>query len=92
MVKAGRRRFEDGRLRFFDSVPQAIADLPDRHVLMAQGSLQSLPDPMGALEEFVQLGFLSMYLTRFDVVEGMDRPVIVRLVNKTVRQRSGTGS
>jgi len=54
-VEAGRRYFEDGRLRFFESVDACVADSqPD--VILLSGVLQFFPDPHETLSALAGLG------------------------------------
>ena len=48
-VEAGRRQFEDDRLRFYDSLGEALA-AKAADVVLFGGSLQFLEDPFGMLE------------------------------------------
>lgn len=80
MASAGRLLVQDDRLTFFSDLQTAVSNLTSRNLLMAQGVLQYLRDPLHAVEDFLMLGFEYVYITRTVVGVGIERPIITRQV------------
>lgn len=69
MSAAGRKHFEGGPLKFFADRNDAVAEMPSRDLLIAQGVVQYTPDPLQTLEDLFSLSFRHVYLSRTPVVE-----------------------
>jgi putative methyltransferase (TIGR04325 family) len=80
MAAAGRLLFQDDRLTFFSDLGTAVSNLTNRNLLIAQGVLQYLKDPLQAVEDFLTLGFEYVYITRTVVGVGIERSVITKQV------------
>ena len=63
MAAAGRRLIRDSRLTFYDALDTAVAQLENLDLLIAQGVLQYLRDPLQTLEALLRLGFAYVYIT-----------------------------
>jgi putative methyltransferase (TIGR04325 family) len=81
-VEAGRAHFESGRLKFFSDLETAKSDMRRRGLLMTQGGLQCVEDPLPMLAHLLALEFDYVYITRFEVSDELERPVIVRLLDR----------
>lgn len=80
MAAAGRRLIRDGRLTFYDALDTAVAQLENLDLLIAQGVLQYMPDPLQTLETLLNLGFDWVYITRTFVGNGIEYPIITKQV------------
>ena len=58
------RELEDAELRFFDSLPKAVAALGPIDVVFASGALQCVPDPYQCLADLLACGGRYLALTR----------------------------
>ena len=76
MAAAGRKLFQDDRLTFHDDLDTAVAQLESLDLLIAQGVLQYMRDPLQTLEALLKLGFAYVYITRTVVGDGIQRPII----------------
>jgi len=70
-VECGQKEFEDGRLRFRDS----IASCEEADVVLISGSLQFLAEPFAVLDQLAAVGAHWLILDRTPVIAG-DRNVI----------------
>lgn len=80
MAAAGRRLLQDDRLTFYDDLDTAVSQLENPDLLMAQGVLQYMRDPLQTLEALLELGFAYVYITRTVVGDGIERPIITKQV------------
>ncbi|NVM22071.1 MAG: methyltransferase, TIGR04325 family [Desulfobacterales bacterium] len=80
MSAAARRLFQDDRLIFYDDLEAAASQLKNLDLLIAQGVLQYVKDPLGTLETLLRLGFAFVYITRTQVGEGIEAPIITKQV------------
>lgn len=79
IVAAGRRRIDDPRVRFFDSIPAAIAEgAPD--LAIGAGLLPLVPDPFGLTEQIAATGARLVFLDRIAVVDAIGRDACTRQV------------
>lgn len=60
---------EDGKLRFFDTLASAKAELGTVNFLFTSGALQYVPDPYATLAELVNCGAERMFITRLPLCE-----------------------
>ena len=90
MAAAGRRLSRDARLGFHDDLEAAVSQLESLDLVITQGSLQYLRDPLQALEDLLKLGFAYFYITRTDVGDGIDGPVITRQTSNLSAHGPGT--
>lgn len=80
MAAAGRRLITDDKLTFYDALDTAVAQLENRDLLIAQGVLQYLRDPLQSLEAWLKLGFTYIYVTRTVLGDGIQHPIITKQV------------
>ena len=64
MAEAGRKLFEDHKLKFFDDLTLAARSLEHPDLIIAQGVLQYSGNPLETLARLVMLGFKHLYITR----------------------------
>ena len=81
-AEAGRRRFQNDRLKFFDDLDSAVRGRGSRDLVMTQGGLQCMPDPMATLDRLIELGCPWVYISRFEVSDDLERPIAVRLLDR----------
>jgi putative methyltransferase (TIGR04325 family) len=81
MCTACKELFQDERVLFAQSTDEAALTLKKRDLLMAQGVLQYLRDPLQAWENLFQLGFEYVYLTRMQVLDDyLGEPIITKQI------------
>lgn len=82
MAAAGRSLFQDDRLTFYDDLDTAVSQLENLDLLIAQGVLQYMRDPLQTLglEALLKLGFTYVYITRMVIGDGIQRPIITKQV------------
>ena len=68
MAARARQAFQHPSLNFFDNLPEAIEKMESRDLLIAQGVLQYLPQPLDKFEELLALGFDYVYVSRTPTV------------------------
>lgn len=79
VISAGQRLVDDPRVRFFDSIPAAMADgRPD--VVIGSGLLGLVPDPYGLLAAIAGTNARRVFLDRIPLLDGLDRDLITRQV------------
>jgi len=81
MAAAGRKLFQDDRLTFYDDLDTSVSQLENPDLLIAQGVLQYMPDPLQSLETLLNLGFDWVYITRTLVGDGIEHPIIIEQVS-----------
>ena len=80
MAAAGRGLVRDDRLTFYDALDTAVAQLENLDLLIAQGVLQYLMDPLQTLEALLKLGFTYAYVTRTVVGDSIQHPIITKQI------------
>jgi putative methyltransferase (TIGR04325 family) len=81
MAEVGRKLFEDDKLTFFDDLPSAASRLkPD--LVIAQGVLQYMPNPLETWKALLGLGAGHVYVSRTVVGVDLERPIITKQVCK----------
>ena len=80
MAAAGRRLIRGDRLTFYDALDTAVAQLENLDLLIAQGVLQYLRDPLQTLEALLKLGFTYVYVTRTVVGDSIQHPIITKQI------------
>ena len=80
MAAAGGGIFQDSILIFYDNLDTAASQLGKRNLLMAQGVLQYMEDPIQMLETLLKLGFAYVYITRTVASDDIDCPIITKQV------------
>lgn len=82
MVAAADKLFKEDKLSFitYEDINIAISKIDNLDLLMAQGVLQYLKDPLQKFEDLLNLGFKYVYITRTVVGTGIDRPIITKQV------------
>jgi len=80
MVKAGKKFFENERVKFFNDLNIAVDEIEKKDLFIAQGVLQYLADPIGEIENYLKLNFANVYITRTIVGLNIDSPVITKQV------------
>ena len=90
MAAAGRRLFQDNTLTFHDDLDTAISQLENRDLLIAQGVLQYVRDPLFSLESYLKLGFAYVYITRTVAVDGTEHPIVTKQVSNLSAHGPGT--
>jgi putative methyltransferase (TIGR04325 family) len=68
MVQRG-RLLEDGQLRFFEDIQEAVAALQGVDLLFSSSALQYVPNYLDAIEEFVNCAAEYIFLTRLPLSE-----------------------
>lgn len=81
MAVAGKKMFENNKIKFFSDIPEAAAALKNRDLVIAQGVLQYLPDPLETLGVLSGLAFKYVYITRTAVSCNAEKPVITKQVS-----------
>lgn len=81
MAAVGRRLFQDDRLAFYDDLDTAVSQLKNLDLLIAQGVLQYIRNPLQALKALLKLGFAYVYITRTVIGGGIERPIITKQVS-----------
>jgi len=64
MADAGKRHFQNSRLLFFSEIDEAVKKLERKNLIIAQGVLQYVRDPVKTLESLLKLEFDYVYVTR----------------------------
>jgi putative methyltransferase (TIGR04325 family) len=72
MAAAGRKLFQDDRLKFFEDPRAAVAGIESPDLILAQGVLQYTESPLRMLDNLLGLGFKYIYVTRTAVTVGAD--------------------
>lgn len=72
MAAEGRRRFSDDRLTFFEDLGAAVALMQGFDLIVAQGVLQYMGDPLKMMDDLLALGFKYIYVTRTLVRDGLE--------------------
>jgi putative methyltransferase (TIGR04325 family) len=80
MAAAAKRLFEDNELFFYDDLGIAVSRLRNLDLLVAQGVLQYVRDPLQTLEALLRLDFTYVYITRTVVGDDIEFPVITKQV------------
>jgi len=80
MVAAGKNLFQDDELALYDDLDLAVSQLKKRDLLIAQGVLQYLRNPLQTLETLLKLGFAYVYITRTLVGNGIRCPIVTKQV------------
>jgi putative methyltransferase (TIGR04325 family) len=79
MVVAADKLFKEDKLCFIKS-DEAISKIVNLDLLMAQGVLQYLKEPLQKFEDLLNFGFKYVYITRTVVGTGIDRQIITKQV------------
>lgn len=90
MAAAGRKLFHDGRPSFYDDLDKAASQLESLDLVIAQGVLQYMKDPVQTLEALLKLGFAYFYITRTEVGDSIERPIITKEVSNISAHGPGT--
>ena len=86
-VEAGKRHFEDERLRFYPSIADCLADnTPD--VALLSSVVQYLPEPHALLDDIVRRGFRTIIVDRTPLVEGVRDRLTVQKVPPSIYDAS----
>lgn len=72
------RRFENGELRFFDSIEAAAGDLGRIDLVFASGVLQYCQSPLEVLRSLLGLGARTVFVTRTGLHAGEGRLITVQ--------------
>ena len=90
MVDAGRKLFQEDGLAFYDDLGKAISQLDKLDLLIAQGVLQYMKEPLRTLDVWLELGFAYIYITRTIVGEDIKNPIITKQVMNLSEHGPGT--
>lgn len=82
MANAGRELFQTDALIFVDNVQDALKYLQFPSILVAQGVLQYLREPLNGFGTWLELGFPFIYLGRTLVGDQGEEPIVSRQVSK----------
>ena len=80
MADVGARLFKDEKLAFYDHLNTAVSQVENLDLLIAQGVLQYLRNPLQTLEFILNLGFAYVYITRTVVGDGIKQPIVAKQV------------
>jgi putative methyltransferase (TIGR04325 family) len=89
MAAAGRKLFQNNRLFFYDKLDTAVSKVYPE-LLIAQGVLQYLRDPLQALETWLGYGFPYVYVTRTLVGLDIEHSIITKQVCKLSEHGPGS--
>jgi putative methyltransferase (TIGR04325 family) len=78
MVAVGKKIFENDKIKFFDDLQSAVNQLENQDLLVAQGVLQVIPEPLQSFETLLKLGFPFVYVSRQTVGEDIEQPIITK--------------
>lgn len=79
IIPTGRRLVDDPRVRFFDSIPEALsAGHPD--LAFGVGLLPMVPDPFGMADQIAASGARRVFLDRIPVIDGAGRDLCTRQI------------
>jgi putative methyltransferase (TIGR04325 family) len=82
------RGIETDRLRFFDRIEQAAADLGGIDLVLSSGALQYAPDPANILSKLTSLNAKAVFFTRVALSRSSDEPISI---HETVLGANGPG-
>jgi len=81
MAASGKKFFQDEALKFFENLEHAVSGIRGgRDLLIAQGVLQYLRDPIKTFRDLLKLDFEYIYITRTIVGENLSHPIITQQV------------
>ena len=81
MATAGRRLFQDGKIKFFDNLRAAASEIGSPDLTIAQGVLQCTSNPLQTLDDLLEHASKYVYVTRTIVGLGIERPIITKQVS-----------
>jgi len=90
MAAAGRKLFQDDRIKFFDHLGVAVSELENPDLSIAQGVLQYTSNPTQMLDNLLSLGFKYVYITRTVVSDGTEQPIVTKQITNLSDHGPGT--
>jgi putative methyltransferase (TIGR04325 family) len=88
-MAAAAKDFEDGSLRFFESVPRATEALETVDLVFSSGALQYVPDPYATLRALTQCGAQALFLTRLGLTH---QPAALITIQTSTLRTNGPGA
>ena len=92
MVAIARESFQEEKLGFYDDLEAGASGLGNLDLLIGQGVLQYLRDPLLQLPNLLNLGFTYVYVTRTVVADEIAEPIITKQVVDLSAHGPGTAS
>lgn len=90
MAQAGKKYFEDGRLRFSSELNNLSKNDSVNRICIASGVIQYLPNPSAILDLIFGSGFECIYFTRQPVLTVHETPVITNQITNLLDNGPGT--